>query len=121
MKSILEQSHLVPSVVSALRFDIAAIAVLPLLILPGIKQCNWPLTLELGLWLALGYGLQCQELQTSTASEGSVLLAVYLAIVPLVELFHGRSLTLKKAAALAVAVLGVGLLSMGGTDQCFLG
>ena len=41
------------------------------------------------------------------------MLAVYLLLVPLVELLFGRSFTVKKAASLAVAVGGVALLAIG--------
>ena len=41
------------------------------------------------------------------------MLAVFLLLVPLVELLYGRSFTVKKAASLAVAVGGVALLAIG--------
>lgn len=41
------------------------------------------------------------------------MLAVYLLLVPLVELVFGRSFTVKKAASLAVAMGGITLLAIG--------
>lgn len=118
---MLDQSHMAPSIISCLRFDVAALIMLPLLFRPGINKINWPLTFELGLYLALGYGLQTMELVTSSASEGSAILAIYLVLVPIIEMFNGRSLTIKKVAALSVAVAGVALLASGGTRHLSLG
>lgn len=48
------------------------------------------------------------------------MLAVYLLLVPLVELLFGRSFTLKKAVSLAVAMGGVALLAVGTTTTQLL-
>lgn len=86
---------------------------LPFLLKPGIKKVNWGLSFELGLTLFMAYQCQARELVTESASEGSIMLAVYLLLVPLVELGFGRPFTSKKAASLAVAVGGVALLAAG--------
>jgi len=63
--------------------------------------------------LFLAYQCQARELVTESASEGSIMLAVYLLLVPLVELGFGRPFTSKKFASLVVAVGGVALLAAG--------
>jgi hypothetical protein len=46
------------------------------------------------------------------------MLAVYLLLVPLVELLFGRAFTVKKAASLAVAMGGIALLAAGANRPC---
>jgi drug/metabolite transporter (DMT)-like permease len=86
---------------------------LPLLLGPGIKKINVGLSFELGLMLFAAYQCQSRELVTESASEGSIMLAVYLLLVPLVELIFGRAFTAKKVVSLVVAVGGVALLALG--------
>lgn len=113
IKETIENSHLAPSILCALRYGMASGLMLPFLLKPGLKQVNWGLSFELGLTLFLAYQCQARELVTESASEGSIMLAVYLLLVPLVELFFGRPVTSKKAASLVVAIGGVALLAAG--------
>jgi drug/metabolite transporter (DMT)-like permease len=91
----------------------ATIMILPFLFAPGIEKIKLGLHFELGLFLFIAYQCQSHELVTESASEGSIMLAVYLLLVPLVELVFGRPFTSKKVLSLAVAVGGVALLAAG--------
>lgn len=113
IKDTIENSHLAPSILCALRYGLAGALMLPFLLKPGIKKVNWGLSFELGMTLFLAYQCQARELVTESASEGSIMLAVYLLLVPLVELGFGRPFTSKKFASLVVAVGGVALLAAG--------
>lgn len=70
LKDTIEQSHLAPSVVCALRYGMASVLLLPFLFKPGIKKLNVNLSFELGLMLFAAYQCQARELVTETASEG---------------------------------------------------
>lgn len=113
IKDTIESSHLAPSILCALRYGLAGGLLLPFLLKPGLKKVNWGLSFELGLTLFLAYQCQARELVTESASEGSIMLAVYLLLVPLVELGFGRPFTSKKVASLLVAIGGVALLAAG--------
>jgi len=113
IKDTIENSHLAPSILCALRYGMAAGLMLPFLLKPGLRKVNWGLSFELGLTLFVAYQCQARELVTESASEGSIMLAVYLLLVPLVELVFGRPFTSKKLASLLVAVGGVALLAAG--------
>jgi drug/metabolite transporter (DMT)-like permease len=113
VKEVIEGSHLEPSVICAVRYTLSSILLIPAIVGPGIRKINWALSFELGAWLWAAFQAQSRELLTESASEGSISLAVYIVLVPVVELLYGRKFTLKKGLALAVAVAGISLLAVG--------
>ena len=113
VKDVIEGSHLEPSVLCAVRYCIVAAIMLPTFIAPGLKKVNWNLSLELGFLLAVAFECQSRELVTESASQGSIALAVYIMLVPVVELFFGRRFNVKKGLSLGVAVAGIALLAVG--------
>lgn len=84
---------------------------------PGIKKLNFNLSFELGFALFIAYQCQSRQLVTETASQGSIMLAVYILLVPVVELFFGRTFTSKKAISLGVAIAGIALLALGAPQK----
>jgi drug/metabolite transporter (DMT)-like permease len=86
---------------------------LPLLLGPGVKKINGNLSFELGFLLFCAYQFQARELVTESASQGSIMLAVYILLVPVVEVLFGRAFTAKKVISLGVAICGIALLQAG--------
>ena len=117
VKETIEGSHLEPSVICAMRYSLAMVLVLPALIAPGVRNISWNLSLELGFALFCAYQSQSQQLMTETASQGSIMLAVFILLVPVVELAFGRAFTRKKLVSLLVALFGISLLSIGGSPR----
>ena len=86
---------------------------LPTFLGPGLNKVNWDLSIELGILLFAAYQCQSRELLTESASQGSIMLAVFILLVPVVEVLFGRSFGRKKAISLGVAICGIGLLAIG--------
>lgn len=97
-----------------MRYGLAMALVMPALLGPGVRNISWNLSLELGFVLFCAYQSQSQQLMTETASQGSIMLAVFILLVPVVELAFGRKFTRKKAVSLVVAIFGISLLAIGG-------
>jgi hypothetical protein len=119
VKETIEGSHLDPLLICALRYSLAALLVLPALLGPGLSKVNWSLSLELGFALFCGYQSQTRQLMTETASQGSIMLAVFILLVPVVEHAFGRPFTRKKVVSLAVALSGISLLGFGSAFLLF--
>jgi drug/metabolite transporter (DMT)-like permease len=120
---------------SALRFSVAALALMPLMFQPpsggaapatadGAAQTGSraPLPqklviggLECGAWLALGYIAQAAALQHLPAGAVAFLASLQVVFVPLaLSLTGGGAFTPRLALAASLCVGGVGLLEMGG-------
>lgn len=113
VKDTIEGSHLEPTVLCALRYSVATLMLLPLMLGPGVKKINGNLSFELGFLLFCAYQFQARELVTESASQGSIMLAVYILLVPVVEVLFGRAFTTKKVISLGVAICGIALLQAG--------
>lgn len=117
VKETIEGSHLDPLVICALRYGLASLLLLPALVGPGLSKVNWGLSFELGFALFCAYQSQTRQLMTETASQGSIMLAVFILLVPVVELVFGRPFTRKKVLSLAVALFGISLLGAGSASS----
>eukprot|EP01025_Chloroclados_australasicus_P008516 TRINITY_DN13043_c0_g1_i1.p1 TRINITY_DN13043_c0_g1~~TRINITY_DN13043_c0_g1_i1.p1 ORF type:complete len:501 (-),score=53.70 TRINITY_DN13043_c0_g1_i1:2117-3619(-) len=107
-----------PTVVVALKYLIGGGILVPVLFkqmnlsrlrLPGIRECM--ALCELGMWLGLGSGAQAMELQTATSTEGSVMLSLYLVMVPLLEVLAGSPISGIQIMSLIGSIVGVGFLN----------
>jgi len=106
------QESLEPSTAALLRFTIALVALSPYLrttpkelIKPG---------LEVGLWVSLGYFVQGIGLETCDASTAAFLCSLAVVVCPLLDLFAGEPVKFRSWVAAALAVIGVGVLELGG-------
>jgi len=111
IKSIFD-TGLAPPDYAAIRFSLAAIALLPLArwdnrqLLIGSAQC--------GAWVAGGYVTQAIALTTASANKGAFICASQVIFVALVNAIGRREFVPKTWAAALLAVAGVGLLELAG-------
>ena len=116
---MLEKSQLPASACAALRFVIAAVVMTPgLFTLERGKSyiydrdVSWCFAVELGTWLAFGYGLQTIALTRCQPVEASIYLALFLVLVPVFERFHGRFITRSTVIALLLSLGGLVIMSL---------
>ena len=106
------ESGLAPSDYAALRFLLAAAALLPLArwdnrkLLAGSASC--------GLWVAGGYMTQAIALTTASANKGALICSSQVVFVALVNAIATRTFAARTWAAALLAVGGVGLLELAG-------
>lgn len=101
-----------PSVIILGRFLIAALVFLPWL--PRRREV-WIAGIKLGFWLGVGYGAQTIGLQYTTASQSAFITVLNVIIVPLLAMLSGHRVRLPVWVAAVLAVVGVGLLTTGGS------
>jgi len=106
---------------TTLRFGLASLAGLPWL-LPNPKEdvslqdtvaAAW-LGFEVGLWNSIGYIAQAIGLETTDASKSAFICSLAVVTVPLIEFATGKKLKSREWAGAMLAVLGVGMLELGG-------
>lgn len=110
-----------PATGAALRFSVAAAALLPALLVLGHEEprlLSWPLArsgVEVGCWFACGYAVQAVALETSGAGMQAFLLSLAVVVCPVLECFVlGRSQPPRALLAAALAMAGVGTLECTG-------
>eukprot|EP01023_Acetabularia_acetabulum_P036299 TRINITY_DN3429_c1_g1_i4.p1 TRINITY_DN3429_c1_g1~~TRINITY_DN3429_c1_g1_i4.p1 ORF type:complete len:585 (+),score=128.39 TRINITY_DN3429_c1_g1_i4:148-1902(+) len=108
-----------PSLVVSLKFVVGGLVLLPLLlkqkpqIQPSFPKFHeWMALGELGMWLGLGTCAQAMELLTSTSTEGSVMLALYLVMVPVLEVLSGNAISNVQIMSVVGSIFGVGLMNL---------
>ncbi|CAN0087423.1 unnamed protein product [Discosporangium mesarthrocarpum] len=94
------------------RFTIAFLSLLPLadwgdaeVLLAGM---------EVGLYVSAGYYTQAIGLMTTDASVCAFLCSLTVVFVPLIQAVSGRGMSLLSAGAAGLALIGTGLLELGG-------
>lgn len=111
IKSIFS-TGIAPPNYAALRFSLAAAALLPLArwdnreLLLGSAQC--------GAWVAMGYMTQAIALTTASANKGAFICASQVIFVALVNAIGTRQFVPRTWVASVLAVCGVGLLELAG-------
>jgi len=105
---------LTPAAAAALRFSIAAVALLPLLkvektLPPNLVKGG----LECGVWLAIGYISQALALQDLPAGAVAFICALQVVLVPIINTLNGAAFTPRLILAASLALGGVGLLEFG--------
>lgn len=95
----------------ALRFFLAFFCTLPLL---RRGPLPWREALLLGAFLFAGYFFQTWGLRYTTAQKSGLITGLSVVLVPIVARFLGERITLRTALGVALAGLGVALLSLGG-------
>jgi drug/metabolite transporter (DMT)-like permease len=72
--------------------------------------------LEVGMWNSVGYIAQAVGLETTLASKSAFLCSMAVVIVPLLDfLFRGKKLFPKQLTGVTLAIMGVGILELGGS------
>lgn len=112
-----------PFLYTGLRFSLASLVVLPLVLLLGRRQGGKspePLNrgllfggLTMGLALALGINLQQVGLLVTSVTNSGFITGLYVIVVPLLGLFLGHKTGLGTWLGAALAVVGMFLLSVG--------
>lgn len=100
------------SVITAFRFALATLSLLPFL-LKASKEVLFA-GLEVGLWVSLGYITQAVGLETTEASKSAFICSLTVVLVPLIQGFMGRKISPQTWVSCALAVAGVGLLTLQG-------
>ena len=110
---------LLPSENAALRFSIAGLALAPFLargssaaLLGGV---------EIGCWISLGYFGQAIGLATTSADKSAFICSLHVLWVAGVMAFLNRRFEAQTVASAIVAVVGVGILELGGASSPCIG
>ena len=90
------------------RFGVAALASMPLLI--GKRLDVIMGGLECGLWITLGYVTQAAALQSIPSGKCAFICSLTVVVVPLIETFLGKPLKSMNLVSAVVALAGVGVL-----------
>lgn len=102
--------------VSALRFVIAAICMLPFVL--RVPKRTWIDGALLGALVLVSYVLQAYGLQFISSNRSAFLTSLNVLMVPLLGVVFGIRLTVSVVAAAVVACAGIGLMSWeGGSDM----
>jgi drug/metabolite transporter (DMT)-like permease len=102
--------------VSALRFVIAAICMLPFVL--RVPRRTWLDGALLGALVLVSYVLQAYGLQFISSNRSAFLTSLNVLMVPLLGVVFGTRLTVSVMAAAVVACGGIGLMSWdGGSDM----
>lgn len=115
----LDTSGVDVSVLTALRFFLASLALAPFL--KGQPLGLVKAGLEVGLWVTLGYVTQAIGLQTTEASKSAFICSLTVVVVPLINGLLGKKISTSTWASCLLAVFGVGLLTLQGTSGPVIG
>jgi drug/metabolite transporter (DMT)-like permease len=107
------------SLLTAMRFALASGALLPFLWGKGMPV--FKAGLEVGLWVTLGYITQAIGLETTEASKSAFICSLTVVVVPLIQGLLGKKIPPTTWAACALAVFGVGLLTLQGATGPVIG
>ena len=90
-------------------------AIIPIILMDGkrISPALWRAGLDVGFWLAFGCFCQSNSLLTVTSSEASVMLALTIVIVSVLELLIGRKPTTRRILPVVVALTGLAMMEAG--------
>lgn len=103
-----------PNTFNAVRFTIAALFLLAIMLVKSYKQLasfSWPLLragIFIGFWLCLGYALQTMGLQYTTSSKAGFITGLSVVLVPLFSFLFLRE-KVKWAAVFGACCAAVGL------------
>lgn len=101
-----------PASLMAVRFGTAGLAMLPFL--RGVTKQALIDGLETGVWLGLGYVMQSLALETAQAGTTAFLCSLTTVVCPIIEKVTGSPVSKQAWAAAATAVVGAGVLELGG-------
>ena len=107
------------SLLTCMRFFLASTALLPFLWGKGLGILK--AGLEVGLWVTLGYVTQAIGLETTDASKSAFICSLTVVVVPLIQGLLGKKISPSTWGACALAVFGVGLLTLQGTTGPVIG
>jgi len=111
---------LAPSVISGVRFSLAAACLSPFL--KDIEKELVKPAIICSLFVATGYIGQAASLQTISAGKSGFICSLAVITCPLLEaVFDGRKIGAPLMAAIALSVAGVGALELGDVDPPGLG
>ena len=111
---------LVPSVVSGLRFSLAAVCLSPFL--KDIEKELIRPAIICSLFVALGYIGQSVSLETISAGKSGFICSLAVITCPLLEaVFDGRKIGAPLLAAIALSIAGVGALELGDIEPPGIG
>ena len=105
-------AHLSGVEISALRFLIAALCMLPFVVRASCKA--WFDGAVLGALVLVSYVLQAWGLEHISSNRSAFLTSLNVLMVPLLGVFFGTPLTLLVAGAAALACAGIGVMSWEG-------
>ena len=109
------QESLDPAALLSARFLLASVAMTPLL-RGATKEAVFE-GLETGAWLALGYITQAIALQTAQAGTTAFLCSLTTVVCPVIEKLTGSTVSKQAWGAALLAVVGAGILELGGGAQ----
>lgn len=123
--------HVGPFTFQAIRCFLACVFLFPLSRFTDIDKCNfkakwtdrklWKTGLLTGIALFFAAGLQQVGLQYTTAGKAGFLTAMYIVLVPILGFFLGQKPPVTAWISVAIAVVGLYLLSGSGIDQINMG
>ena len=109
-----EAQHYPPIALVALRFSLAALALLPALLRRGVWSARlWWSGFGLGALLFPGFALQTLGLAHTTPARAGFITGLYVVLVPILSRLLGDRISLRTVAAVVVSVTGLAVLSWG--------
>lgn len=109
-----------PSVVSGLRFSLAAVCLSPFL--KDIEKELIRPAIVCSLFVAMGYIGQAVSLETISAGKSGFICSLAVITCPLLEaVFDGKKIGAPLLAAIALSIAGVGALELGDVEQPGIG
>lgn len=102
-----------PLALIGLRFTCAALLLLPLLLRHGLRWHECKVGMLLGGLLFLGFATQTLGLQRTTPARAGFITGLNVVLVPLFGLFVGQRPPLRALLGVAVAIIGLGVLTWG--------
>jgi drug/metabolite transporter (DMT)-like permease len=112
-------THIPPFLYLSVRFGLAALVLLPLsyVILRRLPGKLWIKSLGVGAALGAGYVFQTLGLQTAGATVSAFLTGLSVVLVPVLGAFWGRRASGREWIGVAVATVGLGLLTLQGPTR----
>ncbi|XP_051148812.1 uncharacterized protein LOC127263691 [Andrographis paniculata] len=107
-----------PGVFNVMRFTLAAIPFIPIVLLARDDGHSRRAGMELGFWASLGYILQAVGLLTSDAGRASFISMLTVIVVPVIDAMLGSSIPARTWFGGLMCIFGVGMLESSGSTPC---
>ncbi|KAL2233310.1 UNVERIFIED_CONTAM: hypothetical protein Sindi_1511000 [Sesamum indicum] len=107
-----------PEVFNVMRFAVAAIPFIPVVLQARDDVNTRNAGIELGFWVSLGYIMQALGLLTSDAGRASFISMFTVVVVPLIDGMLGSAVPPRTWFGALMSIIGVAMLESSGSPPC---
>ncbi|KAL0372718.1 UNVERIFIED_CONTAM: MLP-like protein [Sesamum calycinum] len=107
-----------PEVFNLMRFAVAAIPFIPIVLQARDDANTRNAGIELGFWVSLGYIMQALGLLTSDAGRASFISMFTVVVVPLIDGMLGSAVPPRTWFGAFMSIIGVAMLESSGSPPC---